>query len=1241
MKPTHTALRIALGIGTLAALLGTNPHTATATTLTRNQSSANDIPDALVASGVTTYAVAAPKVFWQRRDCTVRPPALAANTNEAGAGAQLTDLEQINRVAVQGSPPRAVYAISADGYCGALANRAKSNIAADAENIFWITDQGLLRLSVNANAGDAPEVFAASITSAQSAEVAMDSDFVYALTVDGANNGAVYKIAKSDGTVTPLTSATGTFPNALQVSHAARAGYTGDYVYWLSNGALRRHNLNSGAIDTLAPNVSAYFAEGFRFSCSGFTCTSSDFVYYGSGSAVYRLNNATLASPTLLYDTGDANDRIYSLSTTGDALFFLEEHFVPCTPQPCFGGTFVDYLRRRARNTGGTTDLLATSPINSFNGRMYGAVSNTPDFVLWRDRGALLRLPNNAAALPQTNMRVTGLSITQGIQKPDNSVILIAGRRTFVRVFVKSDGPNVFGVTMHLVGSNGNELGTLSPVNDIGTNLTVWPSPFRSQLNDSFLFELPWSWLQTGLRLRAVLNPYRAPPQLSYANNELNSGPFTFAPSPALKTNFIAWQFAKGNTVYSPRFVKDIVQTYSWIMRAYPLASNLVFDGGAGNDPGFHPNLWFERDDTMTTRVERTHADCAVYDKTDANGTVDRSDRNLCASRYANIRMDQIRTENGLASSRFFYGFIPDSLGFPRGQACCAANVSSGPTGTPSGGTAWDTDGAYGDWYAAHEIAHTLGRNHPTPNGDDGATAAIEGCGHSRSDNNYPFSDALIGATNDTEGFDPGDATLGIRRAIYPGNVWADVMSYCNNQWISDYTYKGIYDYLMANPSLAANSARRAPARFESNAINGDFLRVFGTINTQTNAANFAALTRITTTDSVAVGTSGAYVIRLEDATGAALSNTRFDPEQADQAPNLLNIGETVAFAPGTRRIKLLRQSDNKVLAETPVSANVPVVSAVALQNAPNPVAGTVTLSWTASDADNDVLSFDVLYSSDGKPFQPVRGGLSGTSTQIDTTQLGGGAGVFRVVARDGVNSGRANSPAYTLAAKPPVPLILNPAEGLRIQYGQLINFNGAALDWQDGGVGDAGLSWSNQRGPLGTGAQLSIDTLPVGVNVITLRAVNSKGVEASASVTVTVSDDLELLGPTLIAAPGSLHWNFAAGATATQTETVHISNAGSGSPTWTASVVSAPWLSLSAASGAIPAGITVTADPAQIPDGDSAAGTLLITMPGTTEVPTQTFSIHVSASRGATSYIQSSTVSAPPLQVHLPLVRR
>jgi hypothetical protein len=1185
------------------ALPGARPAAAAPVGAPRSAPAAQQAtpPDTLVPSGVTSFTVANSKVFWytSHDQC---PPAVA--TQATGYS------EIISRVAVQGSETRQLYNVDT----GCSLYTVQSNIVADASYIYWANASGLVRLSTGANVGDQPQVLSAAAAGSQ--ELAIDKDAVYALRVTGSSpnyTSTVRRIAKADGSSATLATRSA-YASGVQVSHAFSViSGASDHVYWLESGRLTRYNLTGGAIDSIASSVTAFYAEGGVTTCSNIICTTSDRVYFSSGGQVSYYSNYG-DSTTPVYTSAE---RVYGLTTDGKNLFMLEEHFVPCSPSPCIGGTYTDYVTRRGRGASGATEILYTSATGVFSGPALG-LTNANGYLLWEDSGRVLRLPTNVGGLPLTNMRVTGISITQGIQKADNSVLLVAGRRTFVRVFVASDGAPVSGVTARLqrIDALGNTLDSLLPVNSVGTSITVSNAPKRANLNDSYLFELPWGWLSTGLRLRAVLNPYHAPPQSSYANNTMSAGPFTFKASPALKVQFVAWQYYFNNKLYTPRYIKDIIQTYSWIIRAYPLASKIIFDNT--NTPGFHPNLWFQGDDKLGALVNRTDPSCNDLITYNPDHTIKDDNRNLCASRYTNIQMNVMRSDAGISQSRFFYGMISDGLKFPRGQACCAPAVSSGPVG--SGTWGWDFDGSYADWYAAHEIGHTLGRAHPSKG---------NACGHSASDPSYPYAGAAIGADDTAEGFDAGDTSLGVPRAVYPGTKWFDVMSYCDNQWISDYTYTGMYNYMVAHPSL---NAVRPQAT-------GDFLSISGSITPDAGAANIVSLRHIASVATVPPLEAGPNAIRLLDAASAELAKYSFTPtSDSEGETGTLGFSQVVNFVAGTRTVQIVQQADGKVLASASVSPSAPQVSNVALAGASGTVTGTVTLNWDASDADPGVLTFTILYSGDGgQTFQPVRTGVVGRSAAINTNLLGGGTGVLRVVASDGANEAQADSAPFSVAAKPPTPMIVTPDSNITVQYGQLVNFSGAAFDLQDGGVTGAGLVWKDNGADLGTGEQISADTLAVGQHVITLTATNSKGQSASASVTVTVEDDLSLPGPTLTAGPTSFSWQFAAGATAGASETLSVGNAGETGLTWTVST-DAAWLSVTPGSGTDAGEVTLTASPVGVPDGSSLTGTVTLTAPASDTQAAQTITIPVSLSKGF-NFDEPKPVAPPRLYV--PVVKR
>ena len=117
------------------------------------------------------------------------------------------------------------------------------------------------------------------------------------------------------------------------------------------------------------------------------------------------------------------------------------------------------------------------------------------------------------------------------------------------------------------------------------------------------------------------------------------------------------------------------------------------------------------------------------------------------------------RTSDG--SSRYYYGVLKPSYS--------SGIAGIGYVGVPVA-IGWDKPGA--DQVAAHEWGHNWGRQH-APCGKAG-----------NPDPNYPYTHGIIGVY----GFDVG------AQSIKP-LTYADLMGYCNNEWISDYTYTGVMDF--------------------------------------------------------------------------------------------------------------------------------------------------------------------------------------------------------------------------------------------------------------------------------------------------------------------------------------------------------------------------------------------------------------------------------------------------------------
>ncbi len=167
-------------------------------------------------------------------------------------------------------------------------------------------------------------------------------------------------------------------------------------------------------------------------------------------------------------------------------------------------------------------------------------------------------------------------------------------------------------------------------------------------------------------------------------------------------------------------------------------------------------------------------------------------------------------------------------------------------------------DGTMSVEIASHEIGHSFGRLH-APCGVNGST-----------DPNYPYPAGNIGAY----GFDVATSTL------YPPST-AEVMSYCHPQWISDYTYTGVYNYRVAHPS--------AP-----DFVHADFqpcIIVWGRISD--GVVELEPSFEVLTHPSLPVR-SGAYALRALDATGAQLFSLSFDGDSIADAPTA---GRSFAYA--------------------------------------------------------------------------------------------------------------------------------------------------------------------------------------------------------------------------------------------------------------------------------------------------------------------------------------------------------
>ena len=115
---------------------------------------------------------------------------------------------------------------------------------------------------------------------------------------------------------------------------------------------------------------------------------------------------------------------------------------------------------------------------------------------------------------------------------------------------------------------------------------------------------------------------------------------------------------------------------------------------------------------------------------------------------------------------------------------------------------------------------------------------------------------------------------------------------------------------------------------------------------------------------------------------------------------------------------------NGKILASLQATANSPTVAITSPANgATLDAAAPFEIAWTATDADGDTLTFNVLYSPDGGvSWFPLGLETREASMAVDLSQIAGGADVlFQVRASDGLNTTEATAGPVNVMQQPAV----------------------------------------------------------------------------------------------------------------------------------------------------------------------------------------------------------------------------
>ena len=386
---------------------------------------------------------------------------------------------------------------------------------------------------------------------------------------------------------------------------------------------------------------------------------------------------------------------------------------------------------------------------------------------------------------------------------------------------------------------------------------------------------------------------------------------------------------------------------------------------------------------------------------------------------------------------------------------------------------------------AAHELGHNVGRFHAS-------NAHGEADGGSWEE--WPYEHGSIVVT----GFDPrAMIAMPLYDQVATGHR-NDLMSYGGNRWTSPRGWTAMWNGVDTCTGRSV-SASAVPARY---------WLVTGHFSPTLEVRQVAPVTALA--DAAPPGATGLYTLELRAADGSLLQSVRFDPLVEHIRPELSPQPFRVYLADAPGGAQVVLRDGAVVLFTRSLSAHAPVVTVTEPHGgALWPATGFGAIRWTASDADGDPLTYIVEYSRDGGgAWVNLATGLTEPQYDIELETLGGadGQAQIRVRANDGMRTGYGDSGFFTVARKPPRPVINNPDPGTIIPLGQSLWLFGGAWDREDGALPGAALAWTDSvQGALGHGAQLRAPGLSFGKHVITLSATDADGQVGATSVQIFV----------------------------------------------------------------------------------------------------------------------------------------